>query len=113
MNFNEYQSQTQKTAFGYATSETENVSQKEAIQFLALALNGESGEVAEKAKKYIREDDEMYVDGLRDELGDVLWYLTRLAVECDIDIEKVAQENVNKLTDRDNRDMITGMGDDR
>jgi NTP pyrophosphatase (non-canonical NTP hydrolase) len=59
------------------------------------------------------EDDEAYLDELEAEIGDVLWYLARLAAELDVQLSDVAGDNIDKLLDRDSRDQITGQGDDR
>ena len=47
------------------------------------------------------------------ELGDVLWYLTALALELDVNLEDVAKSNVKKLTDRKTRGVLKGDGDNR
>jgi len=52
--------------------------------YYALALCGEAGEVAEKVKKWLRDDrygpmNTERREGIRDEIGDVLFYLSRLA----------------------------------
>ncbi len=81
--------------------------------YLTLGLTGEADEVADKFKKYLREGDESYRADAIDELGDCLWYLARLADELDVSLDEVAQRNLDKLADRDERDAITGEGDTR
>jgi NTP pyrophosphatase (non-canonical NTP hydrolase) len=82
-----------------------------------LGLAGESGEVADKYKKIIRDkasrveaDDR---DALVKELGDVLWYVATLARYLGVSFDEVAVKNIAKLTDRQRRDLIHGEGDDR
>lgn len=109
MDFNEYQEITRETAiYPGVGEETED-----AIAYTTLGLTGESGEVAEKLKKYYREGDPSYIKNMKCEIGDVLWYLARLADELGMDLEDVAEENVEKLWDRQERDVIEGTGDDR
>jgi NTP pyrophosphatase (non-canonical NTP hydrolase) len=76
----------------------------EALQYLALGLNGEAGEVAEQIKKAMRNDaGELTVERLvllKKEIGDVLWYLTRLADELDSNLAEIATDNVEKLLAR-------------
>lgn len=104
MDFGHYQDQTEKTAV-YPPDR--------GLSYTALGLNGEAGEVAEKVKKYLREDDPEYLAELEDELGDVLWYLARVCDELGLDLQDVAGRNVDKLLDRQERDVLTGSGDDR
>lgn len=87
------------------------------IVYLALGLNGESGEVAEKVKKIVRDQAGKLTDFDRveigKELGDVLWYLAMLAEELGISLEEVAQGNIDKLISRKERGVIHGSGDNR
>jgi NTP pyrophosphatase (non-canonical NTP hydrolase) len=83
----------------------------------ALGLAGEAGEVAEHAKKAIR-DDAATVSGERreamaKELGDVLWYVAQLASELGLDLDAIAEENLEKLFSRQRRGVLSGNGDDR
>ena len=82
-----------------------------------LGLSGEAGEVAGKIKKILRDkggviDDETRQE-LSKELGDVLWYMANLATELDLDLGKVAQENLDKISSRQQRDRLHGSGDNR
>ena len=79
----------------------------EALQYVALGLNGEAGEVAEQIKKAMRNDGGELtperIEALKKEAGDVLWYLTRLAAELDTTLAEIAQINVEKLYGRKER----------
>ena len=60
------------------------------VYFAALGLCGESAEVVEKYQNYtriaqIKIVDELTRDSIAKELGDVLWYMTRIIDELDID----------------------------
>jgi len=103
MDFDEYQSQTEETAI---------YPENQALTYLALGLNGEAGEVAEKFKKRIR-DGKVLDEDFAHELGDVLWYLTRLVDELGHDLSDVAEGNIDKLLDRQERNKIQGSGDNR
>jgi NTP pyrophosphatase (non-canonical NTP hydrolase) len=46
-------------------------------------------------------------------LGDVLWYISNLSHELKIDLEDVANTNLNKLFSRLERNKINGSGDNR
>lgn len=81
----------------------------------ALGLAGEAGEVANKIKKMMRDGktvDELR-DTIRDELGDVLWYVAALCHEFGIRMDYVASHNVAKLAARAEAGTIKGDGDKR
>lgn len=87
------------------------------LAYPALGLAGEAGEVAEHAKKVIR-DDRGTVSAERraamsKELGDVLWYVAQLATELGLDLEEIASQNLEKLLSRQQRGVLSGSGDDR
>ena len=87
------------------------------LAYPTLGLNGEAGEVAEIIKKLDRdrggELDETVRAKLSKELGDVLWYVAALCAEANLDMQAVAEKNVQKLADRQARDVLHGSGDDR
>jgi NTP pyrophosphatase (non-canonical NTP hydrolase) len=83
-----------------------------------LGLVGEAGEVAEKFKKFYRDQQITQLDldskaDIQKELGDVLWYLSAVCCYLDIDLEQVAQLNLDKVLDRKNRGVTKGSGDNR
>jgi NTP pyrophosphatase (non-canonical NTP hydrolase) len=87
------------------------------LTYPALGLAGEAGEVAEQAKKAIRDDGGAITGerraALAKELGDVLWYVSQLASELELDLSEIAQKNLEKLFSRQRRGVLSGSGDDR
>jgi NTP pyrophosphatase (non-canonical NTP hydrolase) len=87
------------------------------LAYPALGLAGEAGEVAEHAKKAIRDDGGTVSDERRaamaKELGDVLWYVAQLASELQLDLDEIADTNLQKLLSRQRRGVLSGSGDDR
>lgn len=84
------------------------------LEYLALGL-GEAGEVQGKVKKILRGDktvDEA-AEGIIDELGDVLWYVTRFCSYFGITVSDLAERNYKKLSARAERNTILGSGDNR
>lgn len=110
MTFNDYQKQALTTAL------TSDDKFKDMMHWV-LGLNGEAGEVAEKLKKIIRDKQGILSDDdkkeLAKELGDVLWYIAVFAHDLGVDLESIANANVQKLADRQQRDVIRGSGDNR
>ena len=82
-----------------------------------LGLVGESGEVAEKFKKLVRDKQGILTDDDRTEilkeLGDVLWYVNTVAHLLGSSLEEVAQMNNQKLASRQARQQLHGQGDNR
>jgi NTP pyrophosphatase (non-canonical NTP hydrolase) len=87
------------------------------LAYPALGLAGEAGEVAEHAKKAIRDDAGVITGERRSamakELGDVLWYVAQLASELDLDLDEIASGNLEKLLSRQRRGVLSGSGDER
>lgn len=113
MNFNDYQIAAAKYDTFEAKSEVSDPS------FIAkiLGLAGESGEVAEKFKKILRDKEgKLSLEDKKEiakELGDVLWYLAAISRYMGIEFEEVAEMNLDKLQGRLERDKIHGAGDNR
>lgn len=109
MEFNEYQQKSRQTAVYPVIGQ--------GFVYPALGLAGESGEVVEKIKKIFRDQQGTVGDEQRQavakELGDVLWYLAQLATELDLDLNQVAQDNLDKLFSRQQRGQLHGSGDER
>jgi len=109
MTFEEYQKKSHETAFypvfgkGYV--------------YPALGLASEAGEVAGVIKKIIRDEkgevSEEKREVLKSELGDVLWYIAQIATEIDINLDKIAEDNITKLLSRKDRGVLGGSGDNR
>ena len=129
-NFDLYQEFTRTTAVYPSTGKQ----CFESAAYCTFGLTGEAGEVAEKMKKRFRlggtnaflpgsvvtydktgEDEtyEQFVDTVKKELGDVLWYVAGLAAELGLNLSDVAQSNVEKLSSRKQRGVLKGDGDDR
>lgn len=66
---------------------------------MTTGLAGECGEVIELLKKEVR-DGVLDRDNLALELGDVIYYLTRIIAEHGFTIREIQERNVAKLLDR-------------
>jgi len=107
MELSDYQARSRATAVYPGLGEN--------LTYPALGLCGEAGEVAEKIKKAIRDDggalSEARREALAAELGDVLWYVAQLATEAGLDLETIAEGNLDKLASRAARGVLAGSGD--
>ena len=92
------------------------------IIYPALGVAGEAGELAEKVKKWLRDDKPASVselpsgdraEAIKKELGDVLWYASVFAAMMGWSLSDVALTNLEKLYDRADRGVIHGEGDNR
>ena len=78
---------------------------------------GEAGEVQGKIKKIIRDNGGILTpearDGIKDELGDTLWYIASMCQTLGLTLGDVAHSNIKKLHDRRARGVQGGSGDNR
>jgi NTP pyrophosphatase (non-canonical NTP hydrolase) len=111
MEFDEYQEKASVTATFTGKQEEHQ------LMYLALGICGESGEIAEKIKKYIRNDNAVMTDETREllklEIGDVLWYLSQLSRVLGFSFDEAARANITKIMDRRERGVIKSSGDTR
>lgn len=109
MTLNDYQNRARSTAF-YPNRDHNYI-------YPVLGLVGEAGETANKIKKIIRDDQGVVSpakkEEIKQELGDVLWYLSQLAAELKIKLNDVATSNLTKLKSRQKRNCLKGSGDNR
>lgn len=83
------------------------------LAYCITGLCAESGEVADKVAKYYRGDGDLNLEGLKKELGDVLWFIAELSTHLDITLEDVAKTNLDKLAKRQQNNTLKGDGDNR
>lgn len=109
LTFSEYQLKCRETALYPNLGDN--------IVYPTLGLAGETGEVAEKVKKILRDKEGKVGEEdrieLKKEMGDVLWYLANLATELKLDLGDVAATNLTKVQSRSERNKIHGEGDNR
>ena len=127
MTLNDYQQQAMTTNAESSDNDT----------YSLFGLIAEVGELADKVAKGVRkelitiDDNRIYEgrnavvdatttleyaeleEGMKKELGDVLWFVAHFAHRFGWSLEEVAQLNLDKLSDRAKRNVIIGDGDNR
>jgi len=95
MRLDEYQALAQETD-QYSTS-SDNW-----ILIPLLGLVGEAGALVSEYKKLLRDGDAhvMFRDQVKEELGDLLWYIANLATKYHLSLSLIAQNNLAKAKDR-------------
>lgn len=71
---------------------------KDALANWGLGLAGESGEVVENIKKALFHDKQPTITDMNHELGDALFYITRLADYYGLTLAEIMQANITKLS---------------
>jgi len=103
MNMNDYQRQAATTAIYPASVQ---------VLYPTLGLAGEAGEVANKVKKILR-DGKLDKEAIGSEIGDCLWYIAAICKDLGLKMEDVAQANLDKLRQRQEKGTLSGSGDAR
>jgi NTP pyrophosphatase (non-canonical NTP hydrolase) len=107
----------QLDAYQQAARRTAIYDDRHKVIYPALGLASEAGEVAGKVKKALRDHAGSFapdqIAAIRDELGDVLWYVAVLAGDLGLSLDAIAEINVAKLASRQARGALGGEGDRR
>lgn len=95
MNLNEYQRLAALSAQPTASGVDEKT-----VAFLGLA--GEAGELLSEYKKHLRDGDahRLFPHRVKEELGDLLWYIGQVSSLFGLEMEDVASANLNKISSR-------------
>ncbi len=93
MDLKEYQELCKKTAKKFDN-------QKEEAYTWGLGLAGEVGDVAGCIKKVFAHENEPIKEGIKENIGDTLWYIAMLCNVFNWDLNEILNENINKLSKR-------------
>lgn len=87
------------------------------IVYPVLGLTGEAGEVSDKIKKVLRDNNGEFSEEKRieiaKEIGDVAWYMATLSNDLGYTLEEIFNMNIQKLQSRKERNVLNGNGDNR
>jgi NTP pyrophosphatase (non-canonical NTP hydrolase) len=105
LTFKQYQELAHKTAI-YPT---------EHFEYPVIGLAGEVGELCNQVKKIIRDDGDLLTAlqssrkaKIQDEIGDILWYVAECCTKFELDMEAIAEGNLEKLAKRASEGTIQG-----
>lgn len=103
VNANEYQEAAARTLI--AEPDHPFTGNELMLMWCALGLGGEAGEVLDILKKTIchQHGDVLSAEScikVRDELGDLMWYVASIATLMDISLDAIMERNVAKLKQR-------------
>ena len=90
MKLNDYQKKAQTTL----------MEDRECHEYLLIGLAGEVGEVMELFKKSMWHGSDIERNRVKEELGDVLWYLSQIAGLSGFSLQEIAEHNLRKLQAR-------------
>ncbi len=91
-NLKEYQEHCRKTAKKFNTKTEE-------ILTWGLGITGEAGDVASCIKKTFTHDNDQ-THGIRENVGDTLWYIAAICNFFNWDLNEILKENMEKLKKR-------------
>lgn len=123
MNFDDYRDFTDETAIypmvpaDFAAIDGYDLENWASMGYPVGKLCGEAGELAEMHFKAFR-DDKCVIsperkEAMKKELGDVLYYVARIAIHLGVSLDDIATDNMAKLRDRKDRGVLQGSGDNR
>ncbi len=93
MDMKEYQELCKKTAKKFNNK-------KEEAYTWGLGIAGEAGDVASCIKKTFAHENETLKEGIKENLGDTLWYIAMICNLFNWDLNEILSENVTKLSKR-------------
>jgi NTP pyrophosphatase (non-canonical NTP hydrolase) len=112
MTLTEYAAFVEEMWISHPRDESSPLDRQRSLMIMSLGLGGEAGEVQEHIKKFVR-DGKLNLNDLTFELGDLIYYWTKLCNHFQLKPEDVLKANITKLTDRMKRNVLHGSGDHR
>ena len=93
MKLKEYQDKSKRTLNKELTTE-------QTLSNMVLGLIGETGEVADIIKKHLYQGHQLDMDHIKEEIGDVMFYMVNLCNALVLDLETLLEKNYAKLLKR-------------
>lgn len=93
MNLKEYQELCKLTAKKFDNQESE-------LSSWGLGIAGEAGDIASCIKKILFHKNKVIKDGIKENIGDTLWYAAMICNVFGWNLQEVLEENIEKLKAR-------------
>lgn len=93
MNLREYQEKSKRTLNNELTNE-------QLLSNMVFGITGEMGEVTDILKKYLYQGHYLKKNHVKEEIGDVMFYIVNLCNLLNLDLEEIIESNYYKLMDR-------------
>ncbi len=93
MDLKEYQKLCELTAKKFDNQESE-------LSSWGLGVAGEAGDIASCIKKLLFHKNDSIKEGIKENIGDMLWYTSMICNSLGWDFEKILEENIKKLKER-------------
>ena len=77
-----------------------SLTDRELLSNMIMGIAGEGGEVADIIKKHLYQGHRLDYEALKEEIGDVMFYIANLCNVLDLDLEIIIGENYDKLSKR-------------
>ncbi len=97
MDIKTYLSESEKTLSEKFYADT---AKTQKLLHAAIGLATESGEMLDQMKKVVYYGKQLDQTNIKEELGDLMWYMAIMLRELDMDFEEVLEVNINKLRAR-------------
>lgn len=93
MTLKEYKIESKRTCPNLSTNSAD-------LLHMALGMQTESAEISDILKKKLAYNKDIDWINLKEEIGDLMWYIMNLCTFNNFDLEEILQTNINKLRAR-------------
>ena len=102
MDLNEYQRRANRTDQRPVRPGQTQLEHEMALVYPLMGMSSEVGSLLTQYKKHVRDGDahELFSDRVSEKLGDVLWYVSNLAGKLDLDLNRIAKRNLERIGER-------------
>lgn len=93
MDIKEFQAKSVRTV-------NKNLTTEQLMSNMCMGMSGETGEVIDVIKKHLYQGHTLDMEHLKEEIGDVMFYIVNLATVLNLDMQDILKCNIEKLEKR-------------